>query len=95
MTQRKVPIVNKEKTKNIFTALMLQYRWDKDIEEVLEIIEDNHIRAFCLGEDLQPGQTVQVEHIILWEEDILKLEKKNKIAHNKLKPRKLILPVEH
>jgi hypothetical protein len=70
-----------------FTLSMLQNRWDKTREDVIELLEKyevpGHINHRSV-KDLKEGET-PIEVAVFFEEYIYGLEKKEKLAHSKLK----------
>ena len=103
-TGAKVPMVVGKITNNViedykefmenrrgFTLNMLQNRWDKCRDDVLELLQKyqvpahvNHKDVTALAEGLSP-----VDVAIFFEEYIFGLEKKAKLSHRKLKSKPL------
>lgn len=99
-TGAKVPmIINKVNDDNViinykehskdrkgFTISMLQNRWDKTKEDVIEILDQfkvpGHIDHNHIKNNLSP-----IDVAIFFEEYIFGIEKKTKMPHKKLKPR--------
>jgi hypothetical protein len=80
-----------------FTLRMLQDRWDKCAQDVLEILHQYQVPAHVRHEDvvkLKEGQ-FPTEVAIFFEEYVYALEKKAKLPHSKLKARALINITEH
>ena len=74
-----------------FTLSMIQNRWDKCRDEVLELLQRyqvpghlNNQDASCLTQGLSPADVA-----IFFEEYIFGIEKKEKLSHSKLKPKKV------
>jgi len=89
----------KEITKNrkYFTLDMLMNRWDKCRDEVIELLTQYHVPAhvsFSSAQDLfnrsLPGSSAPVDIALFFVEYIYALERKIKLPHNKLKPKKLL-----
>ncbi len=80
-----------------FTLSMLQNRWNKAKDDILEILSEYQVPAHIKHEDikvLMPHQQ-PIDVAIFFEEYILALEKKGNISHNKLKSKSLESLTEH
>jgi hypothetical protein len=72
-----------------FKLYMLEKRWDKSKEYVLELLKKYQVPAFLNHDDvtfLEPHQS-PVDFAIFFEEYIYGIEKKESMYHNKLKSR--------
>ncbi|HMG82316.1 MAG TPA: hypothetical protein VK559_04730 [Ferruginibacter sp.] len=109
LTGAKVPVVidkvddnnvilaHRELTKGrkAFNLTMLENRWDKCRDDVIELLKKyeipGHLRSDCPFED----HDSVLESAIFFEEYIYGLEKKEKIYHNKLKARKFLMKLDN
>ena len=74
-----------------FTLVMLQNRWDKCRDDVLELLQKYKVPAHVSHKEvtnLDDGR-LPVDVAIFFEEYIFGIEKKSHIPHKKLKSRKL------
>jgi len=69
-----------------FKLKMLQNRWDKCREDVIDLLQKYQVPGHLNHREMDPTK-LPVDVAIFFEEYIYALEKKEKLAHNKLKAR--------
>jgi hypothetical protein len=110
-TGAKVPmVINKTSESNIienyqdyvvnrrgFTIEMIMCRWDRDREDVINILQEYQIPAHVKAADVGklPEGSNPIDAAVIFEEYILAVEKKAKLAHNKLKSKRIARETEH
>ncbi len=74
-----------------FTLSMLQDRWDKCRDDVIELLQKYQVPAHVNHHDVQKLEPHQlpIDAAVFFEEYVFGVEKKEKLSHNKLKPRKI------
>lgn len=85
----KKPATNESR---VFNIRMLQDRWDLCLEDVMAILEKHRPIIFGFKSTINYDNTVDEENIMVHEEDILLIEKKDNIPHKKIKPKKIVVP---
>lgn len=103
-TGAEIPIVINKKTGNVitdfkevmdkrkgFTLLMLQDRWDLCREDVIELLQKFQVPAHINHQDVTKLKEEQIplDVALFFQEYIRGIERKTKMAHNKLKAKSL------
>lgn len=72
-----------------FTIGMLEKRWDKCRDDVIEILQEYQVPGYIKHQDvLTSGEgRMPVDVAIFWEEYVYGIEKKSSLPHSKLKSR--------
>lgn len=84
-----------------FTLAMLQSRWDKCRDDVIDILQDYEVPAFVRNQDVLALREKNIDNAfpidvaIFWEEYIYGIEKKEQMPHAKLKSRMFEGETEH
>lgn len=80
-----------------FTLLMLTNRWDKCVEEVIEILQHFQVPVHLRHSEAKMLQLHEIlaSKALFFEEYIYGIEKKTKITHKKLKSKSIISLTEH